>query len=348
MRCRTPGRLYFCLLLWALPVALGAMSGAAPASAQGAYPNRHVRIITNAGLGSSPDVLARIIADELSRLWRQQVIVENNSAGGGIVAAQRAADAAPDGYTLLVASASAFTVLPIRQEHAPVMIGTNLKPVAFLGASPMAFAVSPKLGVTSIKELVALSRSEPDRIFYAANQTGSLPHMSGEYFKSRTGASLTFVPYRGAADGLTSVLSGQTSLIIENYLAIKGAIQSGELVLLAFSARERLPNFPEVPTVAETAPGFVAIGWAALMAPIGVPDDIVNKVHTDIRRIFDQPGVRQRMIALGIYPAFPSTAELANFIEQEQAQWSPIIRNILAAPSAAPAKKADRPSSPRQ
>jgi tripartite-type tricarboxylate transporter receptor subunit TctC len=307
-------------------------SAAISAGAQDAYPSRPVVIITNAGLGSSPDVLIRILAEELGHIWGQRVVVENNSTGGGLAAAQRATEASADGYTLLLASASAFTVLPVRHENAPTKVGTDLKPIAFLGELPMAFAVSPKLGVKTIKELVDLSQREPERIFYAANQAGSLPHMSGEHLKSRTGASLTFVPYRGAADALVGVMSGQMSMMIENYVTLQGAIQSGDLVLLAFASKQRLANFPDVPTVAETVPDFLAVGWSALMAPAGVPDALVERINTDVRRIFNIPEVRKRMDNLGNYPVDMSTAALATFIRQEQEQWRPIVRKILAAP----------------
>ena len=318
-----------------LSLAAAITSGLVPATGQEPYPSRHVRIITTAGTGTSPDVVVRIIAEQLSRDWGQQVVVENNGTGGGLVAAQQAAAAAPDGYTLLLASASAFTVLPIRHEHAPTVVGRDLKPIAFLGELPMAYAVSAKLGVRSVKELIELSKREPEKIFYAANATGTLPHMAGEHFKSRAGASLTFVPYRGTADALAGVLSGQIDAIVENYVTLAGTIQSGDLVLLAFSSKDRLPNFPDVPTVGETLPGFVAIGWAALSAPASVSDAIVEKINADVRRIFDKPDVRQRLIDLGNYPASMSTTELARFIRQEQEQWSPVVRSILAQAAAA-------------
>ena len=212
-----------------LSLAAAIASGLVPATGQEPYPSRHVRIITTAGTGTSPDVVVRIIAEQLSRDWGQQVVVENNGTGGGLVAAQQAAAAAPDGYTLLLASASAFTVLPIRHEHAPTVVGRDLKPIAFLGELPMAYAVSAKLGVKSIKELIELSKREPEKIFYAANATGTLPHMAGEHFKSRAGASLTFVPYRGTADALAGVLSGHINAIVENYVTLAGQFNRATL-----------------------------------------------------------------------------------------------------------------------
>lgn len=305
------------------------------ALAQDQYPSRYVRVITTTGTGTGPDIVIRYLAEQLSREWGQQVIVENNSTGGGLVAAQQANSAPPDGYTLLSASASAFTVLPIRQERAPTTIGQHLKPIGFLGQLPMVYAVSPKLGVKTIKELVELSKKEPQRIFYGASAAGALPHMSGEYFKQKSGAQLTFVPFRGTADALNALMSGQLSMMVENYPSLEGQIQSGGLVQLAFASEKRLPNFPDMPTVAETYPGFVAVGWAALAAPAGVPDVIVEKINADMRRIFKKPDVEKRMIDLGNYTIDMSTAELTSFIKREQEQWGPIVRSIVTPPAGA-------------
>ena len=328
---RMPCPTLFTTLKCAAAILLGStVPAATPLRAGDDYPSRHVRVVTNAGVGSTPDLLMRIVADELSRQWSQQLVIENNSTGGGAVAVQQAAEASPDGYTLLLASASAFTVLPERVAQAATAKPDRLSPIALLGTSPMAIAASRTLGVASIGELIDLAKREPSRIFYAANATGSLPHMTGEHFKARTGAPLTFVPYRGAADALTGVLSGQIGAIIENFATLEGAIQSGDLVLLAFSATQRLPNFPDVPTVSEAVPGFVAVGWAALMAPAGVPDAIVEKIHADVGLVVAEPRVRQRLIGLGIYPDQLSIADLGRFIGEEQAVWRPVVRAIVA------------------
>jgi tripartite-type tricarboxylate transporter receptor subunit TctC len=328
VHCLTP----FQALACAVMILLGSAAVAAtPLHAADDYPSRHVRIVTNAGLGSTPDLLMRIVGEGLSRRWGQQLVIDNNSTGGGAVAVQQAADAVPDGYTLLLGSASAFTVLPERMERAATAKPERFKPVAFLGTSPMAIAASRTLGIGSLAELIALAKREPNRVFYAANATGSLPHMTGEHLKSRTGAPLTFVPYRGAADALTGVLSGQIGMIIENFATLEGAIQSDDLVLLGFSAKERLPNFPDVPTVGEVVPGFVAVGWAALMAPAGVPDAIVEKIHADVDHALAEPQIRQRLIGQGVYPDRMSIAALVRFIGEEQAVWRPVVRAILAA-----------------
>ena len=311
-----------------------AMLAANPAHAQDKYPSRFVKVITTTGTGTGPDVVLRIVADHLGREWGQQLVIENNSTGGGLVAAQQATSAAPDGYTLLQASASAFTVLPIRQERAPTRVGVDLKPIAYMGDQPLAVAVVPALGVGSLRELIDLAKKDPDKVLYAANASGTLPHMAGELLKLRSGAPFRYVPFRGGAEGLNSILSGAVNMIIDGYAALEGTIQSGHLKPLAFTGAKRLPNFPDVPAVAEAVPGYVAIGWAALVAPIGVPDAIVDKINADMNRVMARPDVVKRLQEIGAYMVGMSRQELTGFIRLEQDQWHPIVREVLAKPAA--------------
>ena len=312
--------------------------GSTTARAQETYPSRFVRVITTTGTGTGPDVITRVIAEQLSREWGQQVVVENNSTGGGLVAARQVSQAAADGYTLLGASASAFNVLPIRQPDAPVVIGTHLKPIGYLSDQPLLIAVSPTLGVSSIKELVELAKRDPDKVLYAANASGTLPHMTGELLKSRTGAPYRFVPYRGGAEGLKDVLAGSVNMIIDGFAALDGTMRSGHIKALAVTSKTRLPNLPDVPPVADTVPGFVSVGWNALTAPIGVSDAIVEKINADLRRVMAREDVKKRLADLGAYPVLMTTAELGRFIKDEQEMWWPVVRQILAQPAPEPKK----------
>lgn len=305
------------------------MATGLPAAAQDKYPSRFVKVITTTGTGTGPDVILRIVADHLGREWGQQVIVENNSTGGGLVAAQQAAQATADGYTLLQASASSFTVLPIRQERAPTRIGVDLKPVAYMGDQPLTISVSTKLGVNSLKELIELSKKDPDKVLYVANASGTLPHMAGELFKLRSGAPVRYVPMRGGAEGLNNIMNGAVNMIIDGYAALEGTIKGGALKPLAFTGAKRLPNFPDIPTVGETVPGYTAIGWAALTAPIGVPDAIVDKINADMNKVMMRPEVAKRLQDIGAYMVPMTRTELAAFIKQEQDQWHPLVREIL-------------------
>ena len=306
---------------------------ASPSGAEDKFPSRFVKIITTTGTGTGPDVITRIVAEQLGREWGQQVVVENNSTGGGMVAARLVTQATPDGYTLLGASASSFSVLPIRQPDAPTVVGTHLKAVAYFGDQPLVIAVAPSLGVGSIDELVALANKDPDKVLYAANVSGTLPHMTGELLRSRTQAPYRFVPYRGGAEGLKDVLSGQINMIIDGYAALEGTLKSGHIKPIAVTSKQRLPNLPDVPPVGDSVPGFVSIGWNALMAPIGVPDDIVQKINADMRRLMDRAEVKQRLAELGAYPVAMTTDDLTRFIKSEQDLWWPMVRQILSQPA---------------
>ena len=322
----------------AVGLAFGATAAAAlPAAAQDVYPSRFVRIVTTTGTGTGPDVITRVIAEALSREWGQQVIVENNSTGGGMVATKVVASAPPDGYVLLGASASTFNVLPIRQPDAPAVVGTHLKSMGYFGDQPLVIGVAPSLGVSSIKELVDLAKKDPDKILYAANVSGTLPHMTGELLKARTNAPYRFVPYRGGAEGLKDFVSGSVNMIIDGFAALEGTIASGHIKPIAVTSKGPLPNLPGVPPVGDTVPGFVSIGWNALMAPIGVPDAIVQKVNGDMRKVSQKPEVVKRLADLGAYPVAMTSAELDAFIKSEQQQWWPLVRQILSQPS--PEKK---------
>lgn len=322
----------------ALAASLACAVAASPAMAQDSYPSRFVKVITTTGTGTGPDVVLRIVMDQLGKEWGQQIVVENNSTGGGLVAAQQAAAAPADGYTLLQASASAFNVLPIRQERAPTRVGTDVKPIAYMGDQPLTVAVSSSLGINSLPELIALAKKDPDKVLYAANASGTLPHMAGELLKLRSGAPFRYVPFRGGAEGLNNIMSGSVNMIIDGWAALEGTVRGGALKPLAFTGAKRLPNFPEVPAVSESIPGYVAIGWAALVAPAGVPDAIVDKINADMVRVMSRPDVEKRLLEIGAYNVPMTRAQLQAFIRQEQELWHPIVREILAKPAAAPAK----------
>ncbi len=314
-------------------------AGIAPADAQDKYPSRFVKVITTTGTGTGPDVVLRIVADHLGREWGQQVIVENNSTGGGLVAAQQATSATPDGYTLLQASASAFTVLPIRQERAPTKIGVDVKPIGYMGDQPLIVAASKDLPVGSLKELIDIAKKDPDKVLFVANASGTLPHMAGELLKLRSAAPFRYVPMRGGAEGLNNIMTGSVNMIIDGYAALEGTIKGGAIKPVAVTSTKRLPNFPDVPAVAETLPGYVAIGWAALVAPIGVPDAIVDKINTDMNRVMMKPEVQKRLVEIGAYMVPMSRKELEGFIKKEQDQWHPLVREILSKPAPAPVAK---------
>lgn len=298
------------------------------ASAQEPYPVKPVQIIIPAAAGNSPDVAARVVADRLTQLWKQQVLIINRPGAGGLIAAQAASQAEKSGYTLYMTQASTYTVLPIAQQSLPFDLHRDFTPISLVGVQPIAVAVAPSLGPKTLTELIALIRATPGGMLFAASNRGGQSHLTGELFRARTGLDLTFVHAAGAASSLNDVTTGRIPIMFEGLAGIGGAVKGGLLTPLAVASEQRLGNYPDLPTVSETLPDFVSKGWLALMAPAGTPDSIIEKVNADLRAVLAQPEVIEKFAALGTYPQPLSPAETARFIRAEQDLWWPIVRQV--------------------
>ena len=299
----------------------------APSHAQN-YPGAPVKLITQGAPASGPDVVARIVGDELARRWKQQVVVLNASGAGGSAAAKQAIQAPADGYTLYVPAASAYIVMPEMFPNLKIDMTGDFVPLGFIAEQPMVIAVAPSLNVNSLTELVALSKAKPGTINFASNARGTLPHLTAERFKSRTGADMTYIPYPGAAAGLQDLLGGRISMIVEGLGTLLGAIQNGSLKPLAVSSLKRLDGFPDIPTVAETLPGFQATGWFVLVAPKGTPDAIVQQVNRDLNAALEAPAVKDKLGAMATIVRPMSVPDTAAFLRSEQEVWRPIVKQI--------------------
>jgi tripartite-type tricarboxylate transporter receptor subunit TctC len=308
---------------------LGLLSVPADAGAQATtYPERPVTIISSLTAGSGIDVVARIIAERLTQLWGRQVQVVNHPGAGGLVATRTAAGAAPDGYTLYMAASSSFIVLPQIHAKLPFDLDRDFVRIGFVSEQPMVVAVASSFSVSSLPELVARAKEKPGEILYTANTRGSLPHLAAELFRIRSGVELSFVPYPGAPQGLQDVIGGRLPMIVNSLGALSGAIKGGSIKALAVTSSRRLPNLPDLPTVAEMLPGYEATGWFVMVAPAGTPDDIVVKVGQDLRTVLEQPDLKQRLEGLAVYTRAMSAPELNAFIRSEQELWKPVIRQI--------------------
>jgi tripartite-type tricarboxylate transporter receptor subunit TctC len=200
------------------------------------YPSRPVRIISQAGVGSAPDVMARIVADQLGKAWGQQAIIINRPGASGANAAQMAASADPDGYTLFLANSSTFTIMPETQTKLPFDVQRDFVPAGFVAEQPMLIAVNAALPVNSLAELIALAKERPGQLLYAGNAGGSTPNMTGEFFRERADIDITYVSYPGAAAGLTDVIAGRVQIIIEGLPALFGAVEAHSIRPLAVLA----------------------------------------------------------------------------------------------------------------
>src|SRR3954468_4227166 len=248
-----------------------------------AYPDKPVTIIVAVAAGASPDIIARIVGDKLTNVWKQQVVIVNRPGGGGIIAAQAAALANPDGYTLYMPLSSTFVVLPESKQHGAKIaeVFHHLLAIGLIGEQPMAIAVSPSLGVSTLPEFIALAKRRPGELLYGASR-GSVPHMTGELVQARADIKLGFVPTTGAAKVVQDVLGGNLSIAIDSLPSLTAALESGGIKGLAIAIDKRLMTHPDLPTVSETLPGVAARGWFALMAPAKTPEDVVRKIGADL------------------------------------------------------------------
>ncbi len=303
---------------------------AVPAQAQD-YPTRAVRFITDSGPGSAVDSTNRIIADSLSRVLGQQAVVINQPGAGGAVAVRAAATAAPDGYTFVIASLSAFVAAPGATAGLPIQVPKDFAPVAYLGGAPMFITAAPRLGVKTLRELIELAKQKPGELAYGTNGPGRLTHLTGELLQRRTGVTLLMVPYSGGtAQVLNDVMGGRIPIAIDAYSGLAGAIENGTVRPLAVAAAKRVAHAPDLPTVAETIPGFEAGGWQVLLAPAGTPDPIVQKVNRDAIKALADPEARSKLLRLGRDERPLSPAETLAFVHHQQQTWAPIVQQIAS------------------
>lgn len=313
-----------------LALLIGAGLATTAASAQ-SYPDKPVKIITHSAPGGAPDVQLRIIAEKLSQIWGQQVIVMNHPGAGGSIAARTAAAAAADGYTLYAPAASAFVTLPGLHPNLPLQVPRDFIPIAHVGEQPMFITVTPSLGVSTLPELIALAKKKPGQISFAATGRGTLTHLTGEALQLKADIKLQLVPYTGgAANALSDVMSGRVSMVIDGYAALAGAIKDGRIKALAVGSPKRLPDFPNIPTIAETLPGFNSRGWLVLVAQRGTPDAVVQKVSKGVRAAISDPTVVKKLNTLGNYMLDLTPAEVEAYIGEEQKMWRPVVEKVMA------------------
>jgi tripartite-type tricarboxylate transporter receptor subunit TctC len=317
---------------FALACFLTAAGVAAVQAQPGSYPAKPVQIIADSSAGSAPDVALRFVADRLSQVWGQQIIVVNRPGAGGSVAARAAAEAAPDGYTLYQPVLSTFVSLRPAAPNVPLHVPKDFLPIGFVSENPMFIATAPALNIATLPELIAAAKKRPGELSYATTGVGRLTHLTGELLQHEAGIKLLLVPYTGGpAHAFSDVASGRVNVIIEGFSGIAGAARSGAIKVIAVASARRLPEFPDVPTVAETIPGFQATGWAVLVAPPGTPAVIIDKISNDLRKVVAEPELVKKLATLGAYTHQMLPSEATAFIHKQQQMWQPVLDVIAKA-----------------
>lgn len=300
----------------ATSLALAALLTQQNAMAQN-YPTRPIRVIALSSPGSGPDIVGRLIGQRLTDAWGQQVIVDTRPGATGIIGAEIASNAAPDGQTLLIVTSQAV-IVSVMYQKLPYDLIRDFAPISLIATTPFILAVNPSVPARSIPELVALAKSKPGQLRYGSGGAGSPPHLSAEIFKSMTGTDILHVPYKGITPAMIDTVSGQVQMLISVIPAVLPTIRAGRLRALGVTSAQRTALVPDVPTIAESVPGYEFIGWYSLVAPAKTPPRILAKLNAEVVQALKAPEFRNRLSALGAEPLSSTPQELGAYIRKQQ------------------------------
>jgi len=313
-----------------LAIALAAAAG--PAAAQD-WPSKPVKWILSQPAGASPDITARLVAERLSKIWGRQVIVDNRPGGQNVIGAQLAARSPADGYNYFWATTAAIVSNPFTFKSLPYDPERDFVPVVLIGKSPMVVAVNNSVPAKSLAELIALDRAQPGKLAAANEGAKTFGGMMSQALNIATGMRLLQVPYNGVAPALQDTVAGRTQVVLVSSGAMAAFVKRGDLRPIAVTSGRRVTGMENVPTLAETYPGFEYVGWFALFAPAGTPADVVRKVNADVNKVLADADVAQRLLDLGAINEGPGTPEqLADFLKAERARWSKLVKDINLQP----------------
>lgn len=300
----------------------------AQSSSSSSYPNKTIRFVVPFTAGSTTDILARTIGEKLAKDWEQPVVVENKPGAGGVIATGLVAKAEPDGYTLIVVSAG-HVVNPLMYSNLPYDALKDLKGVIPFASLPSVLFVAPSLGVNSVKDLIALAKAKPGVLNYASGGTGSASHVNAEKFIAATGIDVVHVPLKGAPDMVTETLGGRTQFGFLPIVSALPFVRGGKLKALAVSSNTRSSTLAETPTMGELGlPAAEFNFWIGLLAPAKTPQDIVNKLNTQIALILQDPGMRERLTNLGSDLMLLSAPQFDAFMQAEYNALARIIKPL--------------------
>jgi tripartite-type tricarboxylate transporter receptor subunit TctC len=291
------------------------------------YPVRPVRMIVPFPAGGATDIVGRLVAQKLSEAWHQQVIVDNRGGAGGTIGSDIAAKSAPDGYTILVATSSTHAIAPSLYSKLPYDPVRDFAPVTLLASATILLAVHPSVPARNVRELIALGKRQPRALSFASSGNGGISHLVGEQFKSMSGIEMLHVPYKGDTPALVDLVSGQVSLMFGTAVSFLPYVKSGRLNALAVTNPKRSAIVPQVPTVAESGlPGFEALQWFGIFAPVGTSKDIVARLNGEIVKILRLPDVRERLTSLGADVVGNTPEQFAAFQKTDAAKWAKIVK----------------------
>ena len=305
---------------------LAALLVAVVMSAEAQYPDRSVHIVVPFPAGGPTDVLTRVVARQLGEQWGKPVVVDNKPGAGGAIGAEFVAKSAPDGYTLLMGTSSTHSVGPALQSL-PYDAEKDFVPVVNVGSAANVLIVSPALGVSDVRSLIALARAQPGRLNYASSGNGTVTHLSGELFKLLAGIEMQHVPYKGTGLAIPDIARGEVALIFDNIVTGLQHARTGSVRLLAVCTEQRSALIPDVPTMAEAGvPGYESSAWFGLFAPAGLPAPLVAKANADVISALSAADVRERFAAAGAETVGGTPESFARRIRAERDKWARVVK----------------------
>ncbi len=290
------------------------------------YPSKPVKLIVGFSVGGGTDTIARSVAKKLSEFWSQPVVIENKAGADGSIATEIVSQSTPDGYTLVMVS-NAHTITPFQRKlgYDPVK---DFAPISLIASTPNLLLVHPSLQVKNLKELIALLRSQPGKYSFGSSGTGTSPYLAMELFKIETSTQINHVPYKGSSQAVVDLIGGHVQLMFGAVPTLEPHVESGKLRAIAVSSPKRLMSFPDLPTVAETIPGFEAASWYGILAPSGVSSSTVSKIQLDISSALQSTEVRNFIINSGFEVIGNKPKEFASVIQHDLEKWGKLIKNL--------------------
>ena len=304
-------------------VAFGLLFAAA-ASAQ-SYPSRPIRIIALSSPGSGPDIVGRLIGQKFTDAWGQQAVVDPRPAATGIVGSEIAARATPDGYTVVIITSQA-AIVSVMYDKLNYDLEKDFAPISLIATTPFILAVNPSVPANSVKELIALAKSKPG-MRYGSGGSGSPPHLSAEIFRSMTGIDILHIPYKGITPAMIDTVSGQVQFLFSVIPAILPTIKSGKLRAIGISSPKRSALVPDIPTIAETVPGYEFLGWYSLFAPAKTPQPILGKINGELVKMLATPEFKERFSALGAEPRSSTQQELGKYLREQRQKMRKAVKD---------------------
>ncbi len=297
------------------------------ASAQN-YPGKTIRFLVGFAPGGSTDIVARMIAQEMSKNIGQQVAVDNRPGAGSAIAAELTAKAPPDGHTIFACTTGVFAIMPFLYSKLGYNYEKDLVPVTQTGSLPYIIVLHPSLPAKNVREFIALAKARPGQINFASSGIGTASHLSAEYFKNAAKIDLVHVPYKGTGNAMVDLLAGQVVLMFDQPVSSMPHVQAGKLKVLGITTSRRFSTMQDIPTVAEQGlPGFEAISWSGVCAPGGTPRPIIDRLHTEIVKVLKVPDIRDRLLRDGIEPVGNTPEEFLAHTRLEAQKWSKVIRD---------------------